>query len=52
VATFSYFAAKDEKYYGFEAYVLISFDGIICGYALNVANIDEHEVLSVMVSDS
>lgn len=30
-AAYSYCAAKDEKYYGFEGHVVISFDGIITG---------------------
>lgn len=47
-AAFSYCAAKDQKYYGFEGHVLISFDGIICGYALTAANVDEREVLPQM----
>ena len=48
-AGFSYCAAKDEKYYGFEGHVLISFEGIICGYALTAANVDERDVLPEMV---
>lgn len=49
-AGFSYCAAKDEKYYGFEGHVLVSFDGVICGYALAAANIDERDVLPEMVT--
>jgi len=48
-AGFSYCAAKDEKYYGFEGHVLVSFDGIICGYAFAAANVDERDVLPEMV---
>ena len=48
-AGFSYCAAKDEKYYGFEGHALISFEGIICGYALAPANADERDVLREMV---
>jgi hypothetical protein len=47
-AGFSYCAAKDEKYYGFEGHVLISFEGIICSYALTAANVDERDVLPEM----
>jgi len=43
-AGFSYCAAKDEKYYGFEGHVLIHFEGIICGYAFAAANVDEQDV--------
>jgi len=48
-AGFSYCAAKDENYYGFEGHVLVSFEGIICGYALAAANVDERDVLPEMV---
>ena len=48
-AGFGYCAAKDEKYYGFEGHVLVSFEGIICGYALAAANVDERDVLPEMV---
>lgn len=47
-AGFSYCAAKDEKYYGFKGHVLVSFDGVICGYALAAANVDERDVLPEM----
>ena len=49
-AGFSYCAAKDEKYYGFEGHVLISFEGIICGYAFTAANVDERDVLPETVT--
>jgi len=49
-AGFSYCAAKDENYYGFEGHVLVSFDGIICGYAFAAANVDERDVLPEMVT--
>ena len=49
-AGFSYCAAKDEKYYGFEGHVLVSFEGIICGYALTAANVDERDVLPEMAA--
>ena len=48
-AGFSYCAAKDEKYYGFEGHVLVSFEGIVCGYAFAAANVDERDVLPEMV---
>ena len=38
-----------EKYDGFEGHVLVTFDGIICGYALAAANVDERDVLPEMV---
>jgi len=44
----SYCAAKEERYYGFEGHVLVSFDGVICGYALAAANVDERDVLPEM----
>jgi len=49
-AGFGYCAAKDEKYYGFEGHVLVSFEGIICGYAFAAANVDERDVLPEMVA--
>jgi hypothetical protein len=48
-AGFSYCAAKNEKYYGFEGHVLISFEGVICGHAFTAANVDERDVLPEMV---
>lgn len=50
-ANFGYCAAKDENYYGFEGHVVISFEGIICGYALAAANVDERDVLPQMVEE-
>jgi hypothetical protein len=49
-AGFSYCAAKDEKYYGFEGHVLISFEGIICGYTFTAGNVDERDVLPEMAA--
>ena len=49
-AGYSYCAAKDEKYYGFEGHVLISFEGIICGYTFTAANVDERDVLPEIVT--
>jgi hypothetical protein len=47
-AGYGYCAAKDEKYYGFEGHLLISSDGVICGYTFAAANIDERDVLQDM----
>lgn len=44
-ASYSYCAAKDEKYYGFEGLVMVNPDGVICGYTFASANIDERDVL-------
>ena len=49
-AGYSYCAAKDEKYYGFEGHILISFKGIICGYTFTAANVDERDVLPEIVA--
>jgi hypothetical protein len=49
-AEFSYCAAKKEKYYGFEGHLVVSSEGIICGYALAAANVDERDVLPEMVT--
>ncbi len=43
-------AAKDEKHYGFEGHIIISFDGVICGYTFAAANIDERDVLQDMTT--
>jgi hypothetical protein len=44
-AAYGYCAAKDEKYYGFEGQVLVSAEGVICGYTLAAANRDERDML-------
>ena len=44
-AAYGYCAAKDEKYYGFEGHLVVSFDGVICGYTFAAANIDERDIL-------
>jgi len=44
-AAYSYCAAKDEHYYGFEGHLVISFEGIITRYTFAAANIDEREVV-------
>jgi hypothetical protein len=48
-ASFSYCAAKDERYYGFEGHIVISSSGLICGYTFASANIDERDVVYEMV---
>jgi len=47
-ASYSYCAAKDEYYYGFEGLVMVNADGVICGYTFASANIDERNVLQDM----
>ncbi len=47
-AGYSYCAAKDEKYYGFEGHIVISFDGIITGQTFAAANVDERDVVEKM----
>lgn len=49
-AGFSYCAAKKEKYYGFEGHIVVSLDGIVCGYAIAAANIDERDVVPEMTA--
>ena len=50
-AGYSYCAAKDEKYYGFEGHVVISGDGIITGYTFAAANVDERDVVEEITVD-
>ena len=40
-ATFGYCAAKQEKYYGFRSNMVIDYSGIITGFTVTPANIDE-----------
>lgn len=40
-ASFSYCAAKQEKYYGFRGNMIIDFSGVISGITITSANIDE-----------
>lgn len=47
-ASYGYCASKQEKYYGFEGYIMISADGVISNYTFAAANIDEREVLPDM----
>jgi hypothetical protein len=44
-AGYSYCAAKDEKYYGFEGHLIISSHGIITGATFADASIDERDVV-------
>lgn len=48
-ANFGYCATKKEHYYGFKGHILISYEGIICGYTFAAANVDERDVLPEMV---
>lgn len=48
-AQFGYCATKGQHYYGFKGHLLISHEGVICGYALAAANVDERDVLPEMV---
>lgn len=50
-ANYGYCASKDKKYYGFEGYILISFNGIICDYTFAPANIDERDVVQDMTDN-
>lgn len=47
-ATFSYCAAKDEKYYGFKGNIVTTNDGVIIGFNLAPSNLDEREALLEM----
>ena len=44
-ASYGYCAAKDEKYYGFEGLIMVNFEGVISGYTVAPANIDERDLL-------
>jgi hypothetical protein len=50
-AGYSYCAAKDEKYYGFEGHLIISSQGIITGATFADASIDERDVVQDMTDD-
>ena len=43
-ASFSYCASKQEKYYGFEGHLLVNLSGMIKGFTIAAANVDEREV--------
>ena len=47
-AGYSYCAAKDEKYYGFEGHLIISSQGIISGFTFANASVDERDVVQDM----
>jgi hypothetical protein len=44
-ADYGYCAAKDETYYGFEGHIIISFQGLVVGYTLTAASVDERDAL-------
>ena len=48
-ATYGYCDSKDEKYYGFEGHLIVSFDGIITAFTVTPANADEREALWEML---
>jgi hypothetical protein len=50
-ADYSYCASKRQYYYGFEGYIVINFDGVICDYTFAAANIDERDVLQDMTDE-
>ena len=43
-ASFSYCAAKQEKYYGFKGHIVINLSGMITGYTFAPAHCDERDV--------
>lgn len=44
-AAYGYCAAKDQSFYGFRAHLSISLTGVITGFTLTAANIDEREAV-------
>jgi hypothetical protein len=44
-ADYSYCASKKQKYYGFHGHLMISANGIITGFSLTPANVDERDAL-------
>ena len=50
-AGFSYCAAKQEKYYGFKAHIVINLSGMITGYTLAPAHCDERDVAPEITKD-
>ncbi len=50
VGSISYCAAKDERYFGFKGHLLIHPNGLITGFALATANIDERDILPEVVA--
>lgn len=50
-AGFSYCAAKQEKYYGFKAHIVINLSGMITGYTFAPAHCDERDVAPEITND-
>lgn len=50
-AGYSYCAAKDETYYGFEGHLIIDSRGVLCGYTFANGSIDERDVVQDMTAD-
>ena len=50
-ASFSYCAAKQEKYYGFKAHIVINLSGMITGYTFAPAHCDERDVAPEITQD-
>lgn len=50
-AGFSYCAAKDQKYYGFEGHLMTSDEGVICGQTFAMASLDERDVIHDIVGN-
>ena len=44
-ADFGYCASKGETYYGFESHVMITFQGLLVGYTLTAASVDERDAV-------
>lgn len=44
-ATYGFCAAKSESYYGFKGHIVISSIGVVSGFTIASANIDERDVL-------
>ncbi len=44
-ASFGYCATKKQTYYGFQGVVMINFEGVITGFTVVPANVDEREAL-------
>lgn len=45
VAAYGYCAAKDEKFFGFRGHLNVSLNGVITGFTVTPANVDEREAL-------
>ena len=46
-----YCAAKDEKYFGFKGHIITTQEGLIIGFALSAANVDERDILPELVTN-